>query len=245
MLIKGVMVAPYPGNLRIFLMQRVEDAVRNNKQVKMIAYSVSPIIEERMKMIIKVFLVHRGCEVLQDALYTAVKELLINAIKANFKNVFFENYNTKNKAESVIDYQTSLKLFRLEMNREGARYLSRLSKLRSLKAEILFRIKDDDFLIDIMNPAPMTEIEMENVSRKLEYAARCEDIIEYFDMDDEDPNQEGAGLGLILISMILKSLGIGPEGFRIGCDGVTTVASLAIPLREHTLANYRKHVNAR
>lgn len=223
------------------MMDRVAEAVKNKKQVKLIAYSVSPHIEERLKQVLRSFLDHYRCEILHDTLYTAIKELLINATKANYKNIFFENYSSKNRAENVIDYHTSLKLFRLEMSREGAQYLTRLSRLKDLKAEVVFRVKGDVLCVDVANPAVMTGIEMENVNRKLDFAQKCHDIAEYFDVQDDDPNQEGAGLGIILIAMILKSLGLAEDGFRIKSEGGQTVASLAVPLSDKTLSLYRQN----
>jgi hypothetical protein len=222
-------------------MQQVELAVRNNKQVRLIAYSVSPSIEERLKRVLFIFLEHYQCEVLHDTLYTAIKELLINATKANYKNIFFENYRTKNQAEQIIDYETSLKLFRLEMSREGAQYLTRLSRLRDLKADVLFRVRNGTLMIDVANPAPMTRIEIENVTKKLDFARQCVDISEYFETQFDDPNQEGAGLGLILITMILKSLGQTERGFRISSNDKETVASMEVPLSKETLSYYFKN----
>ncbi len=222
-------------------MDRVAEAVRNRKQVKLIAYSVSPRIEERLKDVLHIYLEQHRCEVLHDTLYTAIKELVINATKANYKNIFFENYNTRNRAENVIDYQTSLKLFRLEMSREGAQYLTRLSRLKDLKAEVLFRMEGENLVVEVANPAVMTEIEMGNVNRKLEFARECHDISEYFETQDDDPHQEGAGLGLILIAIIARSLGIGENGFRVTSGNGQTTASLAVPLSETTLTHFRRN----
>ncbi|HPA72307.1 MAG: hypothetical protein KBA61_02265 [Spirochaetes bacterium] len=226
-------------------MDRVAEAVKNGKQVKLIAYSVSPRIEARLKDVLRLYLEHHRCDVLHDTLYTAIKELLINATKANYKNIFFENYNTRNRAENVIDYQTSLKLFRLEMSREGAQYLTRLSRLKDLKAEVLFRMEGESLVVKVANPAGMTEIEMGNVNRKLEFARGCHDITEYFDSQEDDPHQEGAGLGLILIAMIARSLGMGERGFRVMSGNGQTVASLEVPLTETTLTNFRTSTGRR
>jgi len=222
-------------------MERIDEAVKTGKTVKLIAYSVSPSIEDRLKKILESYLAHYGCGILHDTLYTAVKELLINATKANYKNIFFENYNSRNRAENVIDYHTSLKLFRLEMSREGAQYLTRLSRLKDLKAEVTFRVRDMVLGINVVNPAVMTPVEMENVERKLAFARNCNDITEYFEVQEDDPNQEGAGLGIILIAMILRSLGLANGGFSITSSNGKTVATLAVPLTEKTMDLFRKN----
>lgn len=223
-------------------MSRLEQAIQGSRPVRLVAYSVSPRVESAIKEILYSYLITDGCEVLHDSLYTAVKELLINAVKANYKNIYFENYSSKNNAEAIVDYNTALELFKLELGRDEGTYLSNMAKSRNMNAEIIWRKTGTQMRIDVINPVSMTGLEIQNVQKKLDFARRCVDISEYFLNETADPNQEGAGLGLILIMMILKSLGGSDENFYITSENGKTTATLIVSLTEVTLTQYRRHI---
>lgn len=226
-------------------MKRVEKGIDQNKDIRIIAYSVNPGIEHKVKAVLSYVLKKHGCDILLSPIYTCVKELLINAIKANYKNIYFENYALKNKSEHVINYETAMKLFKLEIRKEEARYLSRMARKKGLKAEILLQQVRDNLRIAIFNPVIMTSTEMQTVIKKLKDAEKCSDITEYLLNNEDDPNVEGAGLGLILISMILKSLGIGQTSLSVRSVRNQTVASLSIPLTRRTLQHYERNTEAK
>jgi len=82
----------------------------------------------------------------------------------------------------------------------------------------------------VINPAQMTAQEINKVRQKLKEASECEDIAEYFIKADDDPEREGAGLGLVMISMMLKSLKLSHRNLIIATDKESTQATLIIPL---------------
>ncbi len=221
-------------------MDELRKAIDERRPVRLVAYSVSPAIEGKIKEILHLHLSLHRCEVLHDSLYTAIKELLINAVKANYKNIYFENYSPKNNLSGKFDYATALELFKLELARNEGSYLADIAKRKNLNAEIVWRLFGETLSVYVINPVSMTDIELRNVQKKLAFARNCTDISEYFMIEEEDENQEGAGLGLILIMMILKSLGGGEENLSIKSANGKTVAALTIPLTESTLSHYRR-----
>jgi hypothetical protein len=79
----------------------------------------------------------------------------------------------------------------------------------------------------------MTEREKNNVQYKLECGSRYNDIAQYFAENDDDAStevDEGAGLGIILISLMLKSMGASNHDFVITSENKQTTAILKIPL---------------
>lgn len=212
----------------------LEQAIKNNKRVKILAYSVSEYVEQRMKEVLALIFAKYNKPSMVPPVYTCVKELLVNAVKANFKNIYFEGYSSKNDSESVIDYDMALKLFKLELDRENAGYLEGLARRFGMKAEVLIYADDRALSIHVSNPVEMTEREKTNVQEKIECAGRYGDISEYFDAtdadSDDDSGEEGAGLGIILISMMLRSMGAGNADFTIVSENNKTTASLRIPL---------------
>ncbi len=222
-------------------MKNIIEAIKQDKHLRVCMYTVNSTSENRVKKILALYLKRHNCDMLLSPLYTVIKELLINAVKANYKNIYFEDYNPKNNATNLIDYHTALRLFKLEMTRENERNLVRLARKRDIRAEIRFRLEGEILNVIVTNPVPMTDTELENIRVKLEEARECEDISDYFLLHSDDPNTEGAGIGLVLISMILRSLGVDQSTLKIVSDETITRASLDIPLNGNTVYHYQKN----
>ncbi|MFC1669023.1 hypothetical protein ACFL20_01410 [Spirochaetota bacterium] len=215
-----------------------QELVSQNKRIDLFAYSVSREMEKDIREILKLILEKQGYPELREVIYTCLKELVVNAVKANFKNIFFEDYKEIDKLSSLINYYTALQVFKLELSREEASYLGELAQRSNLKVEIHFETKGSDLCLTVINPVPMIKIEQENVMRKLNDARKCENIAEYFKVNEVDPHKEGAGLGLILVTLMLKSLGIPGENFTVKSYVDRTVAKLIIPLTDKTLGRF-------
>lgn len=210
----------------------LEEAVIQNKKIKILAYSVSDNVESRMKEVLGLIFTKYKRTDMMPPVYTCVKELLVNAVKANFKTIYFEGYSSKNSSESIIDYEMALKLFKLELSRENALYMEKLARKFNMKAEVLIHANSDNLYIRVTNPVEMTEREKNNIKTKLLCARQYNDIAEYFEKNDSDTesSDEGAGLGIILISMMLKNMGVGDRDFKISSEDSKTIAQLVIPL---------------
>jgi len=208
----------------------ITEAIEKNKKICLIAYSVSEHIEKKLHKIIEIVLERYNHAKMVPPIYTCVKELLVNAVKANFKNIYFEDHKPQNAAVQSIEYTLALKLFKLEMSRENAGYLEELARKWNIQVKIYLWVANETFFIKVVNPAEMTAQEMKKVQQKLADAASCEDIAEYFLKVDDDSEKEGAGLGLVMISMMLKSLNLSSTNLAIEAHPHETVATLIIPL---------------
>jgi hypothetical protein len=211
----------------------LDEAIKNNKKTKILAYSVSDYVELRMKEVLELIFTKYKKPQMVPPVYTCLKELLINAVKANFKNIYFEGYSPKNSSESILDYELALKLFKLELSRENAKHLEKLARLHDMRAEVTIQTMNSKLHITVTNPVEMTEREKNNVQYKLECGSRYNDIAEYFEDNDDDVSaevDEGAGLGIILISLMLKSMGASNNDFVITSQNKQTTAILRIPL---------------
>ena len=216
------------------IMQANELTTGDNK-LHILAYSVSDEVEDELKKSLELILSEYDLMSLHHAIYTCLKELLMNAIKANFKNIYFEDYTSKNKSEKTISYDVAIKLFMLEMTREEAKNLERIAKKRDIKAVITMWIGNDFLHFSCHNPVPMTDIEQKNIQKKLKVASKINDISEYFMEIENDPNKEGAGLGLVLITLMLKGIIKQAESIKINSDSDSTTAYLKIPLNKDLL----------
>ena len=206
-----------------------------NADVYLVAYSVSDEVEDCVKKELEVLLKKYDLIKLHHPIYTCVKELIMNAIKANFKNIYFEDYSAKNKQPGFISYEVALKLFMLEMTREDAQHLERIARKKDIKAEVKMWADDRYLNFQVNNPVPMTDIEQENVLKKLQTANKINDMSEYFIEVENDPNREGAGLGLVLITLMLKGIVRDYSSIEIKSDGIKTTAFMKIPYKQSEL----------
>ncbi len=107
-------------------MKYITDAVEENKDVRIVTYSVSTTNENRLKKVLALYLRKQGCEVLLGPIYTCVKELLINAVKANYKHIYFEGSSPQSPASGYHRPRQGHPVFKLVMSREEAKTLARL-----------------------------------------------------------------------------------------------------------------------
>lgn len=198
------------------------------------AYSISDEVEMQLRQILFEILQKYNCTELMAPIYTSIKELVINAIKANFKNIYFEDYSPKNRSHDIIKYEKALELFKLEISRENSNYFEKLARKDDIKAVIELWTDDKMLHVKVANPVTMTDRELNNVNKKLIDAESCKDLADYCIKNLDDPYREGAGLGLILIMMMLKSLQAPKESLVITSEPRSTTAYLKIPLvNEH------------
>jgi hypothetical protein len=151
---------------------------------------------------------------------------MINATKANLKRVLFEDSHLDiNNEEAYVQGMIS---FRNYLNEASyAEHLPAL-KNRGYWVEIRFEYSEDGVRIEVFNHARMTDLENKRLRDKLKKAMQYEDIATYY--IEQGDELEGAGMGIALIVMLLKGIGVDPAYFRIGnTSNDTTVARLEIP----------------
>jgi hypothetical protein len=186
-------------------------------------------------------LLKRGLNELRMPIFTCLNEMLVNAIKANYKNLYFEEYAPRNNALEIIPYHKALQLFKLEMSTNRIDYLLTLAREKNVTAVINIEFDDDNMLtIRITNPACLTEVEEENIKKKIEMANSYATLTDYFLLSEQDPNKEGGGLGIIFIIMMLKSFGLPTDSLSIFSEKNMTIAELRLALNNQVLDNYIK-----
>lgn len=171
--------------------------------------------------------------------FTCINELIVNAVKANYKNLYFEKYAPCNNALDVIPYHKALQLFKLEMATNRIDYLVSMAKENGIIAGIEIIVDDKQNLkITVSNPSVMTKVEEQNIKRKRDFANKYNNLTEYFCEVESDPNKEGGGLGILFIIMVLKSFGLNDDRLKIFSENNKTYSLLQIPLIKETVINY-------
>lgn len=161
---------------------------------------------------------------LMNSLLTMVRELVVNALKANAKRIFFSRKNLD--INNPADYKKGGASFKEEI----------IGDFDFIKGDIvqseyfvnLNIIPDkDNLIISVKNNAVILPVEQKRITKRLALAAKCENFTDIYDVIEDDT--EGAGLGLVLIIMFIKSMGLQPSAFSIQSEGEFTVSSINIP----------------
>lgn len=163
---------------------------------------------------------------LLDMVITIVREICINAIKANAKRVYFQISGLDiNDANS---YASGIKLFKKNIvgNFDAIR-----SNLETSKLSVVFTLRqnNDGLTMQIMNNTPIHPDEMIRINLRMEKAKYFNDFTEAYEEIYDDT--EGAGLGIVLTTLLLKNSGIGYENYSIRSEGKNTVATFKLPRR--------------
>lgn len=161
---------------------------------------------------------------LLEVSFTIVKEILINAVKANAKRVHFKRLNLN--IHDPAHYEKGMLSFAEEVTmkwNEQQEYLD--SSEFYIQTNSL--IKDNNFLFIVENNANVMPVEQERIKKRMEAAKAYNDLSDAF--EDMSDSTESAGLGLILTQILLRNSGIGRENFRLVFQPDKTLVVFQIP----------------
>ena len=204
-------------------------AINKGAPINLKAYSLAENTEKTLDTIIKNILAHYGKEHLHYTLYTCVKELAINATKANIKRVFFQEKGFN--MEDPIEYKQGMELFKKNFSELWFMKYGLKAKKRGYYVLIKLDHSPDVFWIRVINNSPLSAVDDKRIRDRLSKAMQYDDIAQFY-MDAAD-DTEGAGMGIALIIMLLKGEGIDPHLYTIGSNGKETIAKIEVPLSEN------------
>ncbi|MCL1865520.1 MAG: hypothetical protein FWF73_06895 [Spirochaetes bacterium] len=171
-------------------------------------YDLDAHIEESVKKIIDLLL-SQQLQPLKRVVFFCLKELAINAGKANYKLLFEKYFASKLGVLPNEDYNTFLELFKEEISKNGNKNLLELAKKDDQYYTITFQSTVDSIKIWVTNTRHITLIEKARILKKISPENFDDDYFFY-----DDINKEGAGLGLNLIINILRQYTSDPHPLK-------------------------------
>jgi putative nucleotidyltransferase with HDIG domain len=115
-----------------------------------------------------------------------------------------------------------------------AHYLQ-MQKEKGLYIKIILQIKRNTIYIEIRNNSKITRSEEIRIHDKLARSRQYSSLEEAMSQLLDDA--EGAGLGLVILALMLKKMGLNDDCFSIKSTDKYTIASISIPLDEAVLEN--------
>ncbi len=208
--------------------QNLQIAINDGKIIHLISYSMSSDIEKKMDAVIQSILEKYAETDFKGLIYTSVKELAINGTKANLKRIFFEERNLD--INNLEDYEKGMEDYKNTFTEEMAARYGKIARDKGLYVRISFFYENDGLRIEVINNTNITPQEEKRLREKLSRIMNYESLIDFY-MDNPD-NTEGAGMGLALITTMLKGEGIDPNLFRILTSPEKTTARIEIPFKQ-------------
>lgn len=211
----------------MLLESKIREAARTSVPVSIKSFTLSKETEAKIDDVLKLFLEELGQGVLFDRISYCVKELTTNAKKANTKRIYFEEKNLD--ITNSDDYKIGVATFMSDTVPNIEHYLA-LQQEAGLHILVEFQIVNGALVILVKNNSEISEMEQLRIYDRIARSRGFDSVEEILSsvMDDT----EGAGLGLVILTVMLRKLGLGNDAFNIDLVDGYTVASLCIPMAE-------------
>lgn len=213
-----------------------------NKVIKINENKIKKAIEGEMPLLITTFTLPHEMELyigevvscflrelnqeymIQYVLY-CVNELTSNAKKANTKRVYFQE--KKLDINNEYQYNLGMKNFKQETLDDINHYLL-LQKELGLYVKVLLQKRNRKMKIEIKNNSPLTLFEYKRIHDKITRAENYTSVEDVFSQILDD--SEGAGLGIIIMILMLKKIGLSDENFKFFTENGETITRIILDL---------------
>lgn len=205
--------------------EKIKKATRMGVPLSITTYTLPHEIELYIAEILSLFLQELSQERLKDYLSYCISELTANAKKANTKRVYFaEKRLDINKTR---DYEIGMQSFK-EETLSNIDYYLRLQREAGLYVKVIMQIKHNTIILEIRNNSEMTKTEFKRVFDKIARSRQFVSLEEAFSqvMDDS----EGAGLGLVIMILMLKKVGLNDDNYEVLVENGETITRITMPV---------------
>jgi len=212
--------------------EKIVHAARNSIPLTIKTFTLPHEMEIYLGQVLEVFLKELGQEVLKDPLTYCLRELAANAKKANTKRVYFHE-----KGLNILDdaqYQSGMQRFKSETLDNINHWLT-LQKEAGFYIKVIFQIRNQNLNLYVCNNAEITQKEQirvyDRIARSRAFSSLEEALATVLD------DSEGAGLGIVIMVLMLKKLGLNEDAFDIDTKNGETIARLSIPMANVRIEN--------
>jgi len=209
------------------VIDKIKLSIRMSVPLTVTSFKLPRKTEMQIDDMLSAYLEELGQSQLHDHLAYCLKELAVNAKKANTKRVYFDE--KKLNINDRKDYELGMQNFKQE-TLDNSEYWLEQQKKKGLYIKFLFHPMGRIFKISIKNNVEITRKEQMRVYDRIARSRAFESLEETFAEVLDDA--EGAGLGIVILVLMLRKMGLDEESYEIeGEDGITT-ASITVPINE-------------
>ncbi len=213
-------------------LSKIKMAVRAGIPLSVTTYTLPREMESYIDSVLRAFLGELNQDQMAEYLTYCLNELLVNSKKANTKRIFF-----KQKKLDILDkgqYAEGIKNFKTE-TLSNIRYYLELQKKAGLYVKLILQSRNNKIKIEVRNNSELTVEEYKRMHDKLSRAQQYTSVDQAMAQILDDT--EGAGLGLVIMILMLEKIGLTEENFQILCENGETITRIILPLDEKTQKN--------
>ena len=207
--------------------EKISLAVQLHTPLEIMSYTLPREKERYIQEILMYFLLQCHQEHMTDNLVFCLSELLTNAKKANTKRVYFKEKNLDINNE--MDYHQGMVTCKEDTLSNITHYLE-LQKQAGLYIKLILQLTDDGITIEIRNNAVITKFEKKRILEKLRVAEKYEEPHQVVSLMVDQT--EGAGLGIIIIVLMLRKIGLSRNNYKVFTNDTETITQMFLPLNQ-------------
>ena len=220
----SLVIYSYPVSTMALDIRRVIDSIERYEPVDLTAYKVPASSIAGIGKILELYLRKIKLQNYYFQFFYALRELIENAKKANLKRVYFKQNNLDlNNPEH---YEQGMQSFKGEVYSRISEY-ENLLKESGLYVRTTFAVDDTHFYITITNNVHISPAEEERINERLNRSQGFSSVEEAFQTVLD--SSEGAGLGIVMLVLMLRKIGLDRNAFSIQGFNGATVARVSIP----------------
>jgi putative nucleotidyltransferase with HDIG domain len=203
---------------------QIKHATQSSLPLTFKTYTLPHETEEYLEEVLQAFLEELGFPEIKDQLAYCLRELAVNAKKANTKRAYFHERGLD--LNDAADYAKGMTTFKEDTLANIKHYLQ-LQKEMGLFLRVVFHSRAKTFALSVRNNVEITKIEQirifDRIARSRAFTSMEEAFATVLD------NTEGAGLGIVILMLMLKKIGLDEDAFAIDVEDGETVATLNVP----------------
>lgn len=207
----------------------IEERIQQGKRIVTYFPVMNKRVQEKVHFIVNELLKKYDRPDLQEVAYSALKEIIINGVKANLKHYLFK---TQLAGENVSEEERKrvLAMLKNNLNEKELEKFYGIALKEKLRVRVRIDHDDSQIRFRVTNNTQMTEEENNRILEKFKQALSYNNIAEYY-MNFAD-DMEGSGIGITMIVLMLKNVGLDPYLFTVSTERKITVAKVELPLQE-------------
>ncbi|MCL2067609.1 MAG: HDOD domain-containing protein [Treponema sp.] len=211
---------------------KIKKAIQSGIPLTITTFTMPREIEVYIESVIDVFLKQADQIKLKDYIVYCIQELAVNAKKANTKRVYFTERGLD--LLNPNDYKEGMESFK-EITLSNIGHYLQLQKEKGLYIKLSMQIKQNTMHFEVRNNVAASKTELIRIHDKLARSRQYNNLEEALSLVLDD--SEGAGLGLVILVLMLKKIGLDEDCFDITSSEKETIARLTIPLDKTRLEN--------
>ncbi|OJF76601.1 MAG: hypothetical protein BKP49_06395 [Treponema sp. CETP13] len=206
---------------------KLKQAIQTGIPLSITTYTFPHEMEIYMAEILRSFLKEIDEEFMAEYLIYCMNELVTNAKKANTKRVYFrEKCLDINNPDN---YEQGMKTFKKDTLNNIQYWLS-LQKQAGYYIKTILQVKNGKIKIEIRNNAALTKFEFMRIHDKIARSRKYDSVDDAFSQILDDT--EGAGLGIIIMVLMLKKIGVSDDNYTILSENGETISRIILPLNK-------------